>query len=540
MLDGEAGTLCYLKDKPAETMFREIDADNSGFLDKAEITQLCTEMGKKLNKKELQSMMEEMDSDGSGEVSFPEFEAWWQMHNGKQADKRETAAGVIEIKEIKSAKCVGGIEIQLTLRSRTYQLQGRSSEDVARWLELLRQCIPSSIAERRELASRQALRKALAGDPGADLVAELTLQHQDPGGIVWMPLRVKNQEYALVQDVQMQSSAAMAGVRPNMLLGFVQGMSTVGYTLAQVMSTVQSERPLQLGFSATVDQQVLKQFEQADPALPFRVGEAVVQWLGDSQQAKGQQPCFLVVDIRGVHSFKLAAEASTDGQGQYDITRASSTVPLAAIEFQKILKGSKAFRITTAPRVTMTVEFEKASALEPWVLSICDAVYKATGQRPDAAAQLSIDIDMMGEAAPALPPAPLPWGVPTGYVCKVRCQAREEYGKADSKPVAFCNVGDTIRVRRPSLSEDTHTVRTPDVCGVQYVAYSEGCFTMNEGAGARGNRRRPERGVVRLRAFRAQERGPGLAAGGGGGGALPGADHRRGGGGGAGHQRGAG
>ena len=53
VLDGPAATLSYFKEKDARTLFDELDADNSGFLDSGEVEALCRQMGKKLGKKEL-------------------------------------------------------------------------------------------------------------------------------------------------------------------------------------------------------------------------------------------------------------------------------------------------------------------------------------------------------------------------------------------------------------------------------------------------------------------------------------------------------
>jgi centrin-1 len=105
VLDGPAGTLSYYREKDARSMFEEMDADGSGYLDMQEVEQLCKQLGKKLSKKEMQLAMGEMDRDGNGEVSFPEFEAWWTVHCAKQAGKR-AAAGTIELKDVHTVHAV--------------------------------------------------------------------------------------------------------------------------------------------------------------------------------------------------------------------------------------------------------------------------------------------------------------------------------------------------------------------------------------------------------------------------------------------------
>jgi hypothetical protein len=73
VLDGPAATLSYFKEKDARTLFDELDADGSGFLDSGEVEELCKQMGRKLGKKELAKAMAEIDADGNDEVSFSEF-----------------------------------------------------------------------------------------------------------------------------------------------------------------------------------------------------------------------------------------------------------------------------------------------------------------------------------------------------------------------------------------------------------------------------------------------------------------------------------
>jgi hypothetical protein len=66
-------------------LFFETDNDGSGLLDRSEVKQLAIMLGQKLNSKELDIAMAEIDKDGSGEVDFDEFFAWWV------SDKEESA-----------------------------------------------------------------------------------------------------------------------------------------------------------------------------------------------------------------------------------------------------------------------------------------------------------------------------------------------------------------------------------------------------------------------------------------------------------------
>jgi Ca2+-binding EF-hand superfamily protein len=76
---------------PEELMsvFNLIDADNSGLLDRDEITSLADYLSEDpMSEAEMDQAMQEMDGDGSGEVDFEEFQSWWDARR----TSRETAA----------------------------------------------------------------------------------------------------------------------------------------------------------------------------------------------------------------------------------------------------------------------------------------------------------------------------------------------------------------------------------------------------------------------------------------------------------------
>ena len=64
-----------------ERLFKEVDEDGNGSLDHDEITALCVKMGKRFTPSQMKAAIFQMDADGSGEVSYEEFENWWS-HNG--------------------------------------------------------------------------------------------------------------------------------------------------------------------------------------------------------------------------------------------------------------------------------------------------------------------------------------------------------------------------------------------------------------------------------------------------------------------------
>ena len=67
----------------ARQLFDEIDVDGGGTLDRAEIKQLTKRLGNRLSEKQLHEAMMEMDADGSGEVAFDEFVAWWKGYQDR-------------------------------------------------------------------------------------------------------------------------------------------------------------------------------------------------------------------------------------------------------------------------------------------------------------------------------------------------------------------------------------------------------------------------------------------------------------------------
>ena len=80
-------------------LFIETDDDGSGLLDRSEVKQLAVMLGQKLNSKELDMAMAEMDEDGSGEVDFDEFFAWWVSDKEDSAlqTKADGASNFFEI-----------------------------------------------------------------------------------------------------------------------------------------------------------------------------------------------------------------------------------------------------------------------------------------------------------------------------------------------------------------------------------------------------------------------------------------------------------
>ena len=76
----------------AKELFEDMDADDSGLLDRKEVAQLYKKArGQKLSKSDLTAAMEEMDDDNSGEVDLSEFESWWSRNGGDLESQRSKA-----------------------------------------------------------------------------------------------------------------------------------------------------------------------------------------------------------------------------------------------------------------------------------------------------------------------------------------------------------------------------------------------------------------------------------------------------------------
>jgi hypothetical protein len=70
--------------------FNVFDADRSGSIDINELANVSSQLGKRLNSKQLKAAMTEIDTDQSGEVDLEEFRTWW---HGVQAGQTSQAWG---------------------------------------------------------------------------------------------------------------------------------------------------------------------------------------------------------------------------------------------------------------------------------------------------------------------------------------------------------------------------------------------------------------------------------------------------------------
>ena len=68
----------------AERHFEDIDEDGSGFLDRHEIKRLAYMLGQELGDHEVNGAMKEMDTSGTGEVSFDDYYAWYSAQKAQE------------------------------------------------------------------------------------------------------------------------------------------------------------------------------------------------------------------------------------------------------------------------------------------------------------------------------------------------------------------------------------------------------------------------------------------------------------------------
>lgn len=68
--------------------FDTIDTDGSGTLDRSEVEKAVRMLGRYLSGTDVDDAMAEMDGDGNGEVSFAEFQTWWESGGKLSASER--------------------------------------------------------------------------------------------------------------------------------------------------------------------------------------------------------------------------------------------------------------------------------------------------------------------------------------------------------------------------------------------------------------------------------------------------------------------
>ena len=108
---------------------------------------LCKSLGKKMGDTDIANAMLAMDRDGNNQVSFEEFEVWWNINGGKSAVKRGEVSGSIPLRELTVITSVGGAEFSLVGPERTFQLKAETPAEAGSWLEAFKRAVPSIVQD---------------------------------------------------------------------------------------------------------------------------------------------------------------------------------------------------------------------------------------------------------------------------------------------------------------------------------------------------------------------------------------------------------
>ena len=181
------GRLSYFKLQDARSMFDEMDADKSGFLDSGEVAALCKKMGRKMNGKEVATAMGEMDKDGNDQVEFDEFERWWSLHGGKGAKDRTSAKDSIDLSAVIALAAAAARGINLTSPdlgdgARTYTLRAATPELRQQWLTALKTVCPeSAFQDTTNMTNREAKELAAKVASKVGVMAPILAGHDGSG-----------------------------------------------------------------------------------------------------------------------------------------------------------------------------------------------------------------------------------------------------------------------------------------------------------------------------------------------------------------------
>ena len=105
----------------ARMLFAQFDTDGSGSIDDEELKGLCGVLG--IDPSEHASLLEKLDTDHNGEISFDEFVVFWEMSSGgaKSAAPARPAAKFTPRSILKQPQLVENVESRVSIDERLQQ-----------------------------------------------------------------------------------------------------------------------------------------------------------------------------------------------------------------------------------------------------------------------------------------------------------------------------------------------------------------------------------------------------------------------------------
>jgi hypothetical protein len=139
----EGGALRWFEKRDARSLFNELDADASGFLDRDEVSDLFKQLGIKMKGKKLDYVMSVMDPLQTNMVQFDDFNTWWMEFGGKAVEKRSAVGEIwMSASDIQIDWDEGGDPCVFVLRNagakkKTYRLKADSEDEAISWYNKL-------------------------------------------------------------------------------------------------------------------------------------------------------------------------------------------------------------------------------------------------------------------------------------------------------------------------------------------------------------------------------------------------------------------
>jgi Ca2+-binding EF-hand superfamily protein len=92
-----------------KSTFDSIDADGSGFINMAELTNVSKALGHELSEAELQVVFDELDENGDKKISFAEFEKWWKKGRAGKGEVMKKIVGM----QAKAKRLIEGLHNEI-------------------------------------------------------------------------------------------------------------------------------------------------------------------------------------------------------------------------------------------------------------------------------------------------------------------------------------------------------------------------------------------------------------------------------------------